>query len=196
MTHRGARSAAVRRDEGTPSLAVARAANWLGLAWVYSGAFWLMALYGAVTSGWPEGAFAIALRLVATLALGVGLCALERWAWATVVSACAFYTAVGLAAALLAVIKLTAGPPGSNLSWMPVLWGLRASTVASGGWLGIAGGAVAGGMLLFLWHARPLYDVPPRRAFTCLVRLGLFPAIALAALDGYLFGSVLLSLRG
>jgi hypothetical protein len=162
---------------------------WVGLAWVYSGAFWLLGLLTAAQSGWPAGTLALAMRLGGTLAIGVGLCAVERWAWAPALCLTGFYACVGL---VVAGITAWAAlfPPAGTLSWTPVLWGMpvdqcvRVCVLCAALFLLCA--AVAG----VLWHGRSQYEVPYRRAFTVLVRKGLVPTLGLLLLDGFLVASL------
>lgn len=165
------------------------AVAWLGLAWVYSGALWLLAAFWIARSGDPAVSIAGVLRLGATLVIGAALCAGERWAWAVAMCLC---VAEGVLLTPLALLAGRAwlGAPGPLPPWQPVFLGLNASST-----LGLAAGGLAAALasavgLVVLWRAQGQFDVPYRRPFTTLTRLGSAPALAVLALDLFLFGSV------
>src|SRR5688572_2347927 len=97
--------------------------RWLGLIWVYTGVVWLFALLGAVSQGRYPGSIAYAVRLAAALGVGVGLCAAERWGWATAVCQAGFYSVVGTALAAASGWAWITAPPGT-LTWRPIFFGL------------------------------------------------------------------------
>ena len=157
---------------------------WLGLLWVYAAVFWLWLLARTALSGDWATALPVLLRMTATMIIGVGLCAGERWAWAPAVVMAGMY---GLVAALGAVIGLVAlvRLPGGWLSWRTVLGGMNASTTFAAVWLMTSTAAVCGGTLSVLWTRREAYDVAHRRAFTPLVHEGIIPALGVLLLDGW-----------
>lgn len=162
-----------------------RLLGWLGIAWVYSGVVWLVGLWMMIALGWGAGAAGMALRLAATLLLGVGLCALERWAWAAALCLAAAYTLFAAALALAAG-GTAFWAYGHAFSWMPVFLGLKrdlALRVACGA-CGVA--VISGGMWRCLWSFQPEFDVPYRRPFTVLVQHGLLPAALVFLIDAYL----------
>lgn len=158
---------------------------WLGLAWVWSGVFWLLGVLSLAGRGWLFGAIAMAVRLVATLVLGVGLCATERWAWAGAVCLTALHAALGGGLAAWATHALVTLPPGVY-PWRPLFLGLSAYQLSRILYLLWLAPAAAAGILLLLWRYQAQYDVPFRRAFTLLVRRGLGPATLVLLLDLYL----------
>jgi hypothetical protein len=167
-------------ERGVPAVV-----GWWGLGWVYSGALWLVALAVVAAHGWALAALAIVLRLAVTLTLGIGLCAMERWGWASIVGAAALYVALAGAAAARAAWTLLTLPPGT-LSWQPVFFGLPRGACASLlGWA-LAVAAIAGVGLRLMWGIRGHFDVPDRRAFTVLLQEGAWPAVLLAVLDSFL----------
>lgn len=155
-----------------------------GLACVYSGIPWLFALLGAISSGWLPGAAAEAVCLAGSLAVGVGLCAGERWAWASATCLAAIY-AVGAAGIATALGSGIAGS-GSALSWQPVAAGLTSGVAIRTVVLSVCALPVALGLLTLLWKAQPDFDVPYRRAFTTLLHDGAVPAAAIVAADLFL----------
>ncbi len=160
-------------------------ASWLGLAYVYSGIFWLWAFWVAAREGNGGGAALFAFRLVGTLGLGVGLCAAERWAWAAMTVHLALH---GVAAGLLALTSAgaLATRPANVLSWQPVFLGLTSAetTQVLGASAFLALVAATG--ISVLWKAQAHFDIPHRRPFTFLTRLGIVPALFLAGLDAVL----------
>ena len=165
---------------------------WLGLGWVYSGVFWLLCLFA--TAGWSDRgvAAAVAVRLAGTLALGIGVCATERWAWAGVVCLSGFHFAAAMVLAALTGTALLTAPP-TTLSWVPFFLGY---TVEGCRRVLLSAGVAAGVAALnigILWGAQAQFDVPHRRPFTVLVRDGLWACIAVLAADLYLLYSVWLS---
>ena len=161
--------------------------HWLGLAWVYSAAFWLLAVF---TVPWPIDALPAAmgsmlLRMVATLAIGIGLCATERWGWASTVCIAGPYAVFTTALAGTGSWRLMT-LPRTTLSWTPVFWGATASLtgfVVVWSWIAAA---VSWAVLSLLWQAREHFDVPARRPFTTLARQGAGPAMLVLLVDGYL----------
>ncbi|MGV3722342.1 MAG: hypothetical protein ACO1SX_15655 [Actinomycetota bacterium] len=157
--------------------------NWLGLAWVYSAVLWMAPIWIGWSGGNGELAVLAVLRMLATVALGVGICGNERWGWAAALALAGAY--VVLSASLLAVIGAAlASRPEGALSWQPVLWGLTAGH--SGQLAGMAGlvTAISGVAAALLWRARSGFDVPPRQFYGAIVRFGLGPALCILALDG------------
>lgn len=158
------------------------AVSWIGLLWVYSGVFWIALLLRA---GTPGSGGVIALRLALTLALGIGLCALDRWAWAGAVCLTSIYTLVCGAAAGAAGWTLLSLPAGT-LSWKPVLWGLNAAACGRIAGASAAVALLSGGLCLALLRAAPEFDVPAGRVFSVLNGRGFWMALAILALDGFL----------
>lgn len=161
------------------------AAAWLGLAYVYSGVVWLWAFWVAAREGSGSLAALLAFRLAGTLGLGVGLCAAERWAWAAMTVHLAIHGVAGTLLALSSAWAL-ATRPANVLSWQPVFFGMN-----SAGTLRVLGSAAclalaAAAGLTVLWRAQAHFDIPHRRPFTFLTRLGFLPALLLAGLDGVL----------
>ena len=78
---------------GDGSRSPGRAATAAGLLWVYSGVPWLLGMSGALNQGWILGGAACGVCLAGSLAVGVGLCACERWAWAAGTCLAILYTA-------------------------------------------------------------------------------------------------------
>ncbi|MFN3648870.1 MAG: hypothetical protein ACK47B_04740 [Armatimonadota bacterium] len=159
--------------------------SWVGMACVYSAALWLLGLFLSAFGGWPEGAVAMALRMAGTLALGVGLCALERWAWATAVCLAGLYAVVSVGWAATAGWAWLSARPGT-LSWMPVFLGLNLESCARLSVLAVAAALVSGGLCYLLWRAQPEYDVPYRRPYTVLFQDGAPRALLLVAIDAFL----------
>lgn len=161
-----------------------RAVLWLGLLLVYSGAVWLLAMLSAASTGWLAGAVALLVCLVGALALGVGLCAAERWAWAGATCLAAVYAAC--AAAALALLGGALANQGNALSWQPLVAGLNRLTIER--WLGIAAGICVGSLaaLWILWRAQPEFDIPHRRTFTVLLHEGALSAAVVLAADLFL----------
>jgi hypothetical protein len=158
---------------------------WVGLIWVYSGVCWLLGLFAASQAGWPEGVLALAVRLAAALAVGVGLCALERWAWGPAVCIAGMYAALGGVLAVSAFYTLLTLPP-TALSWMPVFWGLRRGTTLDLGLAALLCAAAGAASLAVLWRAKEQFEVPYRRSFTVMLRYGLAPTLAVLSADAYL----------
>jgi hypothetical protein len=159
-------------------------AAWLGLAWVYSGLLWLLGLLFMVSWGWPAGALTMAARLAATLALGVGLAATERWAWAGAVCLAAFYAALGLGAAAGGAWLLVSA--GSVAPWTPLFLGFTAEMCRRAAWIGGAA-AVAGAVSIrLLWQDQAEFNVPRRRPFTTLLQEGVWVALLVAMVDAFL----------
>lgn len=160
-------------------------ATWMGMLWVWMGVLWGFAAFRAGTGGGLWVACALGVRSIGTIALGIGLCAGERWAWAPAVCLTAFEAAVAIAGALgTAWILLTLSPYW--LSWKPVFLGLTRPLVAQ---VMIGSGVVAalsGACAALLWSTRPTFDVPRRRHFTVLTQVGLLPAGVLLLVDAYL----------
>jgi hypothetical protein len=157
----------------------------LSLAWVYSGLFWIGGLFVAASSGWPLGAVAMGIRLVASLALGIGLSATERWAWAPVVCLSALYGSVAGGVALLAGWTFLT-LPASTLSWMPVFWGLNRHHCGEVACMAAAVALLSGSVLWLLWSGLAEFDVPERRPFTTLLRHGAWEALLVVTADAYL----------
>jgi hypothetical protein len=158
---------------------------WVGLLWVYSGILWLLGMLAAAQSGWPGGTFALALRLGATLAIGVGLCAMERWAWAPAVCLAGFYGCIAAGVAALSTWSLVTAP-ASALSWTPLLWGLNRLNCGRLAVFSLVVAVAGAGACSILWRMQTQYDVPHRRGFTLLVRRGLLPTALLLSIDAYL----------
>jgi hypothetical protein len=157
---------------------------WLGLLWVYAAVFWLWLLGKTAINGDFAAALPVLLRMVATMAVGVGLCAGERWAWAPAVVLAGLYGAIAALAAgigLVALVRL----PGGWLSWRSVIAGMNASTTFTAIWLLTSTAAICGGTLSVLWKRREAYDVASRRSFTPLVHEGIIPALGVLLLDGW-----------
>lgn len=170
---------AARRGTRTPP------AVWLGLAWVYTGLFWIAVGVTLFRSGEPLGAAAAAGRLALTLGVGVGLCALERWAWGAAACLAALYGLFGAAVAvgapwLPAAAGAWAHVRNPALAYRAaVAWPLVAVAAA----LVVLGSAAVLGLL---WRSQEEYDVPRGRPFGTLVRCGLAPAAATLVLDALL----------
>src|SRR5687768_12719372 len=150
-----------------PRLEAETSANppaWLGLLWVYAAVFWLWLLGRTALNGDFSSALPVMLRMVATMAIGVGLCAGERWAWAPAVVLAGLYGALAGAGAFIGAVAL-ARLPGGWLSWRSVLGGMNASTTFAAIWMLTSTAAVCGGTLSVLWKRREAYDVASRRSF-------------------------------
>ncbi len=161
------------------------AASWLGLLWTYSGLIWLGGLVLMVTQGLPVGALAMGVRLAATLALGIGLAAAERWAWAAGVCLSALYGVLGLlAAAGLFLLRLSR--PGAVPPWAPMGWGFTAEMCRVGTAVAAATAAASVVTLLVLWRSQSEFAVPERRPFGTLLNLGAAPASLVALTDSFL----------
>lgn len=158
---------------------------WVGLLWVYGAAWFVFAAVQANNLGWPAGIAAALLRLAATLAIGVGLCATERWAWGPAVSLSGFYTVLAAALAVRATAFVAAPPPGT-LSWMPVFLGLNLAGCGRAAFYAWGAALLSLGTLVVLWRTQPQFDIPFRRAYSVMVRFGLAPALLVIALDAYL----------
>lgn len=169
------------QDAASPAL---RYVLWLGLLTVYSGVLWLLGIFAAATNGWMVGAGILLLRLAGTLAVGVGLCAGERWAWAAATCLAAVYATLAAAAGSLVISGLASHP--AALSWQPVAVGLN--TYLAQRVLACSGALVAGGAgaLWLLWRAQPDFDVPYRRSFTVLLHDGAWLAGLVLAADSFL----------
>jgi hypothetical protein len=157
---------------------------WLGLLWVYAAVFWLWLLARTGIHGDWAAALPVFLRMAATMAIGIGLCAGERWAWAPAVVLAGMYgvlAGLGAALGLVAVARL----PGGWLSWRAVIGGMNAQTTFAAIWLMTSTAAVCAGTLSVLWKRREAYDVASRRAFTPLVHEGIIPALGVLLLDGW-----------
>lgn len=160
-------------------------AGWLGLAVVWSAAFWVWLLMVTIRGGWVLGALAVGVRLVLTLGLGVGLCALEKWAWAAAVCLAGVYTAAAGILAGAATWTCLSARPGT-LSWVPLLWGLgidRLFAVAAVAW---PVALLSAAMLWLLWREQSHFNIPDRRAYTALLKDGPWPALLIAMCDGLL----------
>lgn len=170
-----------------PRLEAETSANppaWLGLLWVYAAVFWLWLLARTAMTGEFAAALPVFLRMVATMAIGIGLCAGERWAWAPAVVLAGMYgalAAIGAALALIALARL----PGGWLSWRTVIGGMNAQTTFAAIWMMSSTAAVCAGTLNVLWKRREAYDVASRRSFTPLVHEGIIPALGVLLLDGW-----------
>jgi hypothetical protein len=165
---------------------------WLGLLWVYAAVFWLWLLARTGLNGDFAAALPVLLRMGATMALGIGLCAGERWAWAPAVVMAGMYGLVAALAALFGAITL-ARLPGGWLSWRAVIGGMNASTTFAAVWLLTSTAAVCAGTLSVLWKRRESYDVTSRRSFTHLVHEGIIPALGVLLLDGWAVKELLAS---
>lgn len=154
----------------------------LGLAWVYSGALWLLMLPAAA---WPLGTMSMVLRLAATLAVGVGLCAMERWAWAWATSLATVYAGLGLG--LGAGISWALAVDASRaLSWEPVFFTMNTAACARLAPFCWAGAVAGAANLWLLWRNQAQFEIPHRRPFSCLVRFGLGPSMLVLAVDASL----------
>lgn len=157
--------------------------NWLGLAGVYSAAFWAIPVWLGWSGGNGEAAALAFLRMLATVALGVGICGNERWAWATAMALAGAYIVLGVSLCLLIAAALASRPEGA-LSWQPVLWGLTAASCQLlAALLGLAS-LISGATGWLLWRAQSGFDVPNRQVYGSIVRFGLGPALTVMALDG------------
>lgn len=158
------------------------AASWIGLVYVYSGLIWLWALWSALRGEAGGPALVLALRLSATVGVGIGVCAAERWGWA---SMCCHLSIHGLGSLVIAAVSgwaLLTRPP-NILSWQPVLYGLVSADVVRL-FLGAIGVMLAaGGALSVLWRSQGHFDVPHRRSYSVLMQYGFAPSILFAALD-------------
>lgn len=157
---------------------------WLGLLWVYAAVFWLWLLGRTAFDGEWSAALPVFLRMVATMIIGIGLCAGERWAWAPAVVLAGLYGAVAALGAVLGGVAL-ARLPGGWLSWRAVIGGMNASTTLAAVWLLSSTAAVSAGTFAVLWKRREAYDVATRRVFTPLVHEGIIPALGVLLLDGW-----------
>jgi len=159
--------------------------NWLGLAWVYSALLWLVPVWIGVSAGNLELAGLALVRLLATVAMGIGVCGDERWGWASALALSFAYLLLGSTLGILMVGALSSRPEGA-LSWQPVIWGLLAEeclrlTVAA---FMIAGAAA--GAIWLLWRSQSRFDVPGRQVYGTIVRSGLGPALGILMLDAAL----------
>jgi hypothetical protein len=166
----------------------APAVHWLGLAWVYSSVLWLAAAFLLFSHGAPGVGLVAGSRLVVTLALGIGLCAGECWAWAPAVSLAVFYGFCGGSLAAIVACTLLTLPPGT-LSWMPVFLGLTPGPALRLGAAGALVALVSLGTFRALWTAQPHFDVPHRRPFTTLLQSGFATALLVAMLDALLLNA-------
>ena len=157
----------------------------LGLLWVWSAPLWLLAAMVAWWSEWYLGAGVLLLRLILTMVLGVGLCAGEIWAWAEGFCLAILHlsaTGILFLGALATLLFLPAG----TLSWKPVFFGLTTGRCLD---VAIAAGIISAASVLtalLLWRSQSQFDLPYRRPFTTLVRLGLLPALGMFVLDALL----------
>lgn len=161
------------------------AAAWLGLLWVYSAAFFLLGTFSANDLGWTGGMVGALLRLLATVAVGVGLCAGERWGWGSAVALGSVYSVLAAGFAARATWIYAAPPPGT-LSWMPLLWGLNLAGCGRAALFAWGAAALAAGNLWMLWRTQGQFDVPYRRSYSVVLRFGLGPALLIMLLDAYL----------
>jgi hypothetical protein len=162
------------------------ASRWLSLAWVYSAALWVLLLVGSLSAGWMGLAALAALRLAGTLAIGIGLCAGERWAWANAVCLALFEGGAAATLALFLNARLAALPAGTfsvqRVHWDLMVFQLRQAVQGAGAvvllWIGV--GAL-------LWRLQDEYDIPHRRPFTTLAQQGLWLSLPMVAVDALLF---------
>jgi len=161
------------------------AATYLGLLWVYGAAGCLLAAFAAGGLEWTGGVIAVMVRMAATVAVGVGLCAAERWAWGPAVALSGLYSLAAAGLASRATWILVA-PPAGTLSWMPVFWGLNLAGCARVAFVGWIAAAIAGANLWLLWRAQGHFDIPYRRPYSVMLRFGLAPTLLIIALDTYL----------
>jgi len=159
--------------------------GWLSLLWVWSSLGWLVVGLAV----WSDQALAvsavIALRLLFHLAVGVGLCAGERWGWAWAVCACVLGT---LTAGAVAVTSATAWllVPADALSWKPVYLGLVPAQVIPVALGSLLTTVVCGLILCLLLREQRQFEIPHRRSFTLLLRYGLAPSLLAWIGDGFL----------
>ncbi len=165
------------------SRAVHTAAGWHGLVWVYSAALWLLLTWLTLSfEGDLLGTLLCLVRLLGTLAVGIGLCGSVRSAWAVAVCASAVYAVLASLAAAAAWVRLATLPP-SSLSWMPVAYGLTSGQLRTFATLCLVLVLVSAISLRILQSSSEEYDVGERGAYGILVRDGLVPALAMLTLD-------------
>src|SRR5688572_19997593 len=140
-----------------------RGALWVGLLCVYSGAGWLFALIRAAGSGWLPGSAALLICLGGALAVGVGLCAGERWAWAGATCLAVVYATGAFLLTGWLAWGLATHPEA--LSWQPVVAGLPREAALRGAIIAGASAAAAILALRVLWRAQSEFDIPYRRTF-------------------------------
>ena len=157
-------------------------ASWIGLLYVYSGLIWLWALWSAIRADAGGPAFVLGLRLAVTVAVGVGVCATERWGWAAMCCHLAIHAVGALLIAVVSGWALATRPP-NILSWQPVLYGLVSADTLRLLTGSVAVVLAAGAALRVLWPAQTHFDVPYRRPYSVLLQFGFTPSILLAALD-------------
>jgi hypothetical protein len=160
-------------------------ATWLGLVWVYSCAFWLLGLVASAAAGEAGSMMAMGVRLAASVVVGIGLCAAERWAWAQAICLTILY------AAGAGTLALTAGwallnAPLNVLSWKPVFLGLTPAESIRLAWSAAGVAAVSSGIVWLLWRAQLQFDVPYRRPYATLLRYGPWSLIPILGADLYL----------
>lgn len=156
------------------------AIHWLGLFWVYSGAGWLLALYLAAESGNFINCLLLTPPLALTLAVGIGLCAGEVWAWSaamviSVLGAAQAALAAGMAAYSLFTL------PSSYLPWLPAFF---ARTGEDAGRLALTAALVCGVLLVQIYILRRSYaecSTEEGALFGQLARFGLLPAGLMSA---------------
>ncbi|MCC2671802.1 MAG: hypothetical protein K0Q72_4273 [Armatimonadetes bacterium] len=157
-------------------------AGWLGLAWVYSGAFWLWLTWAGGNAGAGELIVLAFLRAAATVAVGVAICGTEKWGWATGLVLSSFHAFAGWGVLALGLWALSARPAGS-LSWQPVLLGMTsAETTRLVSAAGLVAAASTAGMAL-LWREQAQFDVVRGRAYGSVVQNGLAPALLVILVD-------------
>jgi hypothetical protein len=158
---------------------------WLGLFWVYSSALWVFGVLSLTSSGSLLAAGILLAQMLGQLGIGIGLCACERWAWAPAFCLCLFYSVAAAIAAIWLFAVLASLPPGT-LSWTPILLGMNSGACfrAALGACGILLVSVPNAVIL--WRLQEQFDVPERRPFSTLVRLGLAPMLALLGVHAYL----------
>lgn len=158
------------------------AAGWIGLIYVYSGLVWLWALWSAIRGEAGGPAFVLGLRLAATVGVGIGVCATERWGWAAMCCHLAIHAVGSLLIAIASGWALATRPP-NILSWQPVLYGLVSADTLRLFLASVLVAVAAAGALRILWFSQAHFDIPYRRPFSMLLQFGFTPSILLAALD-------------
>lgn len=156
--------------------------NWLGLAWVYSAVLWVIPIWLGWSGGNGELAMLAVLRMLATVALGVGICGNERWGWAAALALAVAYVVLSVSLSVVVVAALASRPEGA-LSWQPVLWGLTAGPCRQLASLAGLVTAISVFAVWLLWRAQSGFDVPDRQVYGAIVRFGLIPALSILALD-------------
>jgi len=180
----------MKQRAGLRSLAFGRrgsAAAWLGLAWVLSNVPLAFGLLTIAAAGWIGGAAAGAVRLAGMLAIGIGLCAGERWAWAMGVCASLYYLVAAAAGCCVigwaaATVSPTAPP------WVPLVFGLNRGQCRLAVLAAVAGIVLALACLAILLPAREDYDVRFRRVYVTMLTYGVVPGALVVAIDAYLLG--------